>query len=52
MGVYLLQHADIENDILKVASAINKIRNGKQLNFKSPAFYGNMMSLVYIKKQY
>lgn len=44
-------YADIENDILKVANAINKIRNGEQIDFKSPAFYGNMMSLVY-KKQY
>lgn len=43
-------YADIENDILKVANAINKIRNGEQIDFKSPAFYGNMMSLVYRKE--
>ena len=42
-------YADIENDVLKVAKAIELRRKEKAINFKGPAFYGNMMSLVYRK---
>lgn len=42
-------YASIEEDILKVAKAIKLKREGKSINFKSPPFYGNMMSLVYGK---
>lgn len=42
-------YANIEADIEKVYKAI-KYRNGrKKINFKSPAFWGNMMTLVYRK---
>lgn len=40
-------YAEIEEDILKVAEAIKMKRMNKKINFKSPAFYGNMMSIVY-----
>lgn len=42
-------YADIENDILNVARAVCEKQNGKEIEFKSPAFWGNMMSLVYQK---
>ncbi|HJI09349.1 MAG TPA: class I SAM-dependent methyltransferase [Phascolarctobacterium faecium] len=40
-------YANIEEDILKVAKAIECKRENKEVGFKAPAFYGNMMSLVY-----
>ncbi|WP_455656990.1 class I SAM-dependent methyltransferase [Phascolarctobacterium sp.] len=40
-------YANIEEDILKVAKAIECKRENKEIGFKAPAFYGNMMSLVY-----
>lgn len=43
-------YANLEDDILKVAKAIEYKRNGKKIDFISPPFYGNMMSLVYRKK--
>lgn len=42
-------YADVEEDILKVAKAIDLKRENRKIEFKSPAFYGNMMSLLYRK---
>jgi len=42
-------YADVENDILKVAKAIECRRQGKQVDFKAPAFYDNMLTVVYKK---
>lgn len=43
-------YADIEKDILTVAKAIEYKRENKEIDFFAPAFYGNMMSLVYKKE--
>ena len=43
-------YADIEKDILKVAEAIKLKRSNTKIGFKSPAFWGNMMSLIYQRK--
>ena len=40
-------YCNIENDVLKVAEAINLKNNGKLIKHRSPAFYGNMMSIIY-----
>ena len=42
-------YADVKEDILKMARAINLAREGRKIDFKAPAFYGNMLSLVYKK---
>lgn len=42
-------YVDVENDIKRVAKAIELNKNGKEINFSAPAFLGNMMSLVYRK---
>lgn len=42
-------YANIEEDILKVAKAITYRREGKEVDFKSPAFFDNMLTLVYKK---
>lgn len=42
-------YADVKEDIIKMARAINLTREGRKINFKAPAFYGNMLSLVYKK---
>ena len=42
-------YADLENDILKVAEAIKTKNAGKEIESKAPAFYGNMMSVIYQK---
>lgn len=42
-------YARPEDDILKMAEAVRLKRNGLSITFRSPAFYGNMMSLVYRK---
>ena len=42
-------YADPEADILKVAEAIQLIREKKEIGFTLPAFYGNMLSLIYKK---
>ena len=42
-------YADVENDIITVAKAIELKRKNQIIDFKSPAFYGNMMTLVYQK---
>jgi 2-polyprenyl-3-methyl-5-hydroxy-6-metoxy-1,4-benzoquinol methylase len=43
-------YADPETDILKVAEAINLRRAGRPVEFRSPSFWGNMMSLVYRRR--
>ena len=40
-------YANVEDDIMIIAGAIKLKRQNKHIEFKSPAFYGNMMSLVY-----
>lgn len=40
-------YANVEEDILRVAKAIEYKRKNQEITFKAPAFYGNMMSLVY-----
>lgn len=40
-------YANVEQDLLKVARAIELTRQGKAVDFLSPPFYGNMMTLVY-----
>ena len=42
-------YADTENDILLVAKAISLKKEGRDIKFISPAFWGNMMSLCYRK---
>lgn len=42
-------YADPEQDVLKVAEAIKLKQGGKPVDFPSPSFWGNMMSLVYGK---
>lgn len=43
-------YADVENDILRVAKAIEERRAGKPVTGRAPAFWGNMMTLMYEKK--
>jgi 2-polyprenyl-3-methyl-5-hydroxy-6-metoxy-1,4-benzoquinol methylase len=43
-------YANIEQDVLRVAEAINLKRLNRKIDFKSPAFWGNMMSLIYQKQ--
>lgn len=43
-------YADVENDILRVAKAIEEQRAGNPVTGRSPAFWGNMMTLMYEKK--
>lgn len=42
-------YADIENDIVCVSHAIELKRQGCDIDVKAPAFWGNMISLVYRK---
>lgn len=42
-------YADPYNDILKVAKAITCHQNGEKIHFSAPAFFDNMLSLVYQK---
>lgn len=42
-------YANIEQDIIKVSNAISLIKMGGKINFISPPFWGNMMSLIYQK---
>lgn len=42
-------YANPKDDILKVAKAIHLEKNGKEIDFISPPFYGNMLSLIYRK---
>ncbi len=43
-------YENLENDILEVASAIQLRNEGKSIEKKSPAFYGNMLTLLYRKE--
>ena len=43
-------YANIEENILMIAKAIKLKRINNSINFKSPPFWGNMMSLIYQKK--
>jgi len=40
-------YADEENDLLKMARAIQYRHEGKTVDFKAPAYWGNMMTLMY-----
>ena len=40
-------YANVAEDINLVAKAIKLRQKGETINFKSPPFYGNMMSLIY-----
>ena len=40
-------YADEENDLLKMARAIQYRHEGKPVDFKAPAYWGNMMTLMY-----
>ena len=42
-------YANREQDILKTAEALNLKMNNQKIDFKSPPFWGNMMSLIYQK---
>lgn len=43
-------YARIEEDILSVGRAIELQRQGKRINFVSPSFWKNMMTLLYLRK--
>ena len=40
-------YADEENDLLKMARAVQYQREGEAINFKAPSYWGNMMTLMY-----
>ena len=40
-------YADEENDLLKMARAVQYRHEGKTVDFKAPAYWGNMMTLMY-----
>ena len=42
-------YEDYEEDVLKVAKGIKLKREGKQIDFTSPPFFDNVVSLVYKK---
>lgn len=42
-------YANIKDDVIRVAEAIKLVSEGKPTNQKSPAFWGNMLSLIYKK---
>lgn len=42
-------YANVEEDIFKVSEAIRLKNEGKEIHFKSPPFWGNLMSLVFQK---
>lgn len=42
-------YANVEEDILKVAEAIKLIKENKPIDFYSPSFWGNMITLGYRK---
>ncbi|WP_311641589.1 class I SAM-dependent methyltransferase [Selenomonas noxia] len=43
-------YASEEDDLLKMARAIQYKRDGQKINFKAPAYWGNMMTLIYTGK--
>ena len=42
-------YADVEEDVLKMAKAVQYKRDGKEIDFKAPSYWGNMMTLMYKK---
>ena len=40
-------YADPENDLLTVAEALKQKNNGEEITVPSPAFYKNMLTLIY-----
>lgn len=42
-------YANVEEDILKMAKAVQYKRAGKEIDFNAPAWWGNMMTLMYHK---
>lgn len=40
-------YADEENDLLKMSRAVQYRRAGKKIDFQAPAYWGNMMTLMY-----
>ena len=42
-------YATVEEDILKMAKAVQYKRAGKEIDFNAPAWWGNMMTLMYHK---
>lgn len=42
-------YADEENDLLKMARAVQYRHEGEAIDFKAPAYWGNMMTLMYKK---
>lgn len=40
-------YANEEEDLLKMAEAVNRKRAGKSIDFAAPAYWGNMMTLMY-----
>lgn len=42
-------YANVEEDLLKMAKAIQYKRNEKKIDFKAPAYWMNMMTLMYRK---
>ena len=40
-------YANEEEDLLKMAKAIQYQRRGQEIDFKAPAYWGNMMTLMY-----
>ena len=42
-------YANVEEDILKMAKAVQYKRAGKEIDFKAPSYWGNMMTLMYHK---
>lgn len=42
-------YADVEEDLLKMAKAIQYRRDGREIDFKAPSYWGNMMTLMYKK---
>lgn len=41
-------YANVKEDILKVANAITLVEEGKKPEYKSPLFYDNMLTLIYV----
>jgi 2-polyprenyl-3-methyl-5-hydroxy-6-metoxy-1,4-benzoquinol methylase len=43
-------YANIQRDLPLIATALQRRRAGKSVDFRSPPFFGNMMSLIYQKR--
>ena len=42
-------YADEENDLMTMAKAVEYKKQGKEIDFRSSAYWGNMMTLMYVK---